>query len=154
MKINAQDKLYVDIASLYGAGRVPFASGTFACILALPFYIFIHSAFLFAIFTVLVTALGFAVCTRAEKALGKKDHKFMVIDDFAGQLITFLFLPFDWRLLWAGFFLFRMLDMLKVFPADWMEKQDGSSGVVGDDLIAGIYANIILRIAAHFILKV
>ena len=154
MKINAEDKLYVNVATLAGAGRVPFASGTFACILALPFYIFIHSPVTFAVFTVLVTALGFAVCTRAEKALGKKDHKYMVIDDFAGMLVTFLFVPFDWRVLWAGFFLFRMFDMLKVFPANWMEKQYGSLGVVGDDLVAGIYANIILRIAAHFILKV
>jgi len=78
----------------------------------------------------------------------------MVIDDFAGQLVTFLFVPFDWRLFWAGFFLFRMLDMLKVFPANWMEKQNGSLGVVGDDIIAGIYANIILLTAAHFIFKV
>jgi len=154
MKINAEDKLYVNIATICGAGRVPFASGTFACILALPFYLLIHSALLFAIFTVLVTALGFAVCTRAEKALGKKDHKFMVIDDFSGMLVTFLFVPFDWRLLWAGFFLFRMFDMLKIFPANWMEKQYGSLGVVGDDLVAGIYANIILRIAAHLIFKV
>ena len=72
MKINAEDKLYVDIASLYGAGRVPFAPGTFACILALPFYIFIHSTLIFAAVTLLSVTLGFAVCTRAEKALGKK----------------------------------------------------------------------------------
>ena len=78
----------------------------------------------------------------------------MVIDDFSGMLVTFLFVPFDWRVLWGGFFLFRMFDMLKVFPANWMEKHHGSLGVVGDDLVAGIYANIVLRIAAHLIFKV
>ena len=122
--------------------------------MALPFYIAVNVPTAFAVFTAFTVWLAFAVCTRAEKALGKKDHKYMVIDDFAGMLVTFLFMPFDWRLLWAGFFLFRMFDMLKVFPADRLEKKDGSLGVVGDDLIAGVYANIILRLAARFIFKI
>ena len=153
MKIKPQDKLYVDIATLMGAGTVPVMPGTFACVLALPFFIFIRSQMIFAVFTLLVTILAFAVCTQAEKALGKKDHKYMVIDDFAGQLITFLFIPFGWKILLGGFFLFRMLDMLKAFPANLMEKKHGALGVVGDDVIAGIYANLVLQVVVHFIFK-
>ena len=153
MKIDLKDKPYVEVATLGGLGRVRLMPGTAACLAALPFYLFLQSGALFFIFTVLSMVLAFAVCTRAENALGKKDHKSMVIDDFCGMLITFLFVPYDFRVMLAGFFLFRMLDMLKVFPANLAEKQPGSIGVVGDDVIAGIYANIILRTAIYFAFK-
>jgi phosphatidylglycerophosphatase A len=63
------------------------------------------------------------------------------------MLVTFLFIPHDPRFIITGFFLFRMFDMLKVPPANILEKYSGGKGIVGDDLIAGLYANVILHLA-------
>jgi phosphatidylglycerophosphatase A len=145
--MNRNDKIYCAIASLFGTGYAPIMPGTAACLVALPFYIFIQNITLFAVVTLVLTIVAFVVSTPAEAAYGTKDPKFIVIDDFAGQLITYLFIPFSWKLVLIGFFLFRMFDMLKIYPANIAEKYPGAAGVVGDDVIAGIYANIILQIA-------
>jgi len=141
------DKNYCRIASMFGVGNSPVMQGTAACVVALPFFILIHNMVLFAIITIAITAVAFIVSGPAEKSYGTKDPKFIVIDDFAGQLITYLFIPFSWKMVLIGFFLFRMFDMLKIFPANVAEKYPGAAGVVGDDVIAGVYANIVLQIA-------
>jgi phosphatidylglycerophosphatase A len=82
----------------------------------------------------------------AEKILKQKDSKRIVIDDFAGMLITYLFIPYDIRFVVCGFFLFRMFDVLKIPPANKIEKCKGALGVVGDDVVAGVYANIVLQL--------
>jgi phosphatidylglycerophosphatase A len=77
--------------------------------------------------------------------LGQKDSKQIVIDELAGILVTFLFVPKVFSFLVVGFFLFRLFDIIKVFPANRLEKKKGSLGIVGDDLIAGVYANLVLQ---------
>lgn len=145
--MNKSDKACCMVASLFGVGYSPIMPGTAGCLVALPFYILIPNAIMFAFVTLILTGVAFVVSTPAEVAFGGKDPKFIVIDDFAGQLVTFLFIPFSWKFVLIGFFLFRMFDMLKVYPANVAEKYPGAVGVVGDDIIAGIYANIILQIA-------
>lgn len=77
---------------------------------------------------------------------GEKDSKKIVIDDFSGMLITMLFIPASLPFIFCGFFLFRALDMVKIPPANIIEKCHGAKGIVGDDIIAGIYANLILHL--------
>jgi phosphatidylglycerophosphatase A len=149
--MNISDKTYCRVASLFGVGRSPIMPGTAGCLVALPFYIFIPNLGFFAFVALSLTTIAFLVSGPAEKAYGSKDPKFIVIDDFAGQLVTFLFIPFSWKLVLIGFFLFRMFDMLKIYPANEAEKYPGAAGVVGDDIIAGIYANIVLQIALRFV---
>ena len=75
----------------------------------------------------------------------------VVIDEFAGQWLTFLFLPVDLMLLLAGFVLFRIFDILKPFPANHTQRISGGLGIMLDDLIAAIYAQAVLRITLFFI---
>jgi phosphatidylglycerophosphatase A len=61
------------------------------------------------------------------------------------MLVSLLFIPTDTRFAIAGFFLFRIFDAIKIPPADEVEKFKGAKGIVGDDLVAGIYANLMLH---------
>ena len=73
----------------------------------------------------------------------------VVIDEIAGQFLTLLWLPVSMRMFVAGFLLFRILDILKPFPARRLEALHGGSGIMADDLLVAVYANLILR-AVHW----
>jgi phosphatidylglycerophosphatase A len=82
---------------------------------------------------------------RAERFYGK-DASRIVVDEFAGYLVAVAFLPHRPLVFIAAFFLFRVLDVLKPFPARRLESVPGGPGVVLDDLVAGLYANVLIRI--------
>ncbi len=142
-----KDKIVLTLATFFGVGYTPFCPGTAACLAAALIFVLIKNAVYFAFFTLASLLVSFLVCGRAEKIFGKKDHKSIVIDDFSGMLITYLFIPYDVRYFISGFFLFRMLDMLKIPPANILERYPGVKGVLGDDLVAGVYANLMLHSA-------
>ena len=81
-----------------------------------------------------------------EKLLNKKDPGCIVIDEVAGMLIALSFMPYDFKIIILGFFFFRILDTFKPYPAGRIQNWHGSAGVIGDDLVAGIYTNILLQI--------
>lgn len=145
------DRLCLLVTSLFGIGYIPLGSGTAASAAALLIFIIIKNPFYFLAITLFSTIISFMLSSRAEVLFGEKDSKKIVIDDFSGMLITFLFIPHDIRYIITGFFLFRMLDMLKIPPADKIEKIKGARGVVGDDVVAGLYANIMLQLVRIFI---
>jgi len=135
------------ISSFLYIGYVPFASGTVASLAALGLYfLFRGDLFLYTALLVLVFVLGFLVCGKAELEFGQKDSKKIVIDEVAGLLFAFWGLTLSPVLIIIGFLLFRFLDIIKPFPANRVEKLDGSVGVMTDDLIAGLYTNIVLQI--------
>ena len=146
------DKIHIVLATLFGVGYFPLCPGTASCVVALGVFLIIKSQFVFFIFTAIVTVIAFVSSTKAEKIFKIKDCKLIVIDDFLGMLITFLFIPKRIEFIVTGFFLFRMLDMLKIPPADEMEKFPGAKGIVGDDIVAGVYANLMLQ-AGKLLLK-
>ncbi len=88
-----------------------------------------------------VSAVGIWAATRTEKVLGEKDPRPVIIDEIAGQLMTFLLVPFasSWLAVVAGFFLFRVFDILKPYPANRLESLKSGAGIVADDLVAGAY---------------
>lgn len=139
------DRLCMLVASLFGAGYVPLGSGTAASVAALFIFILVKNQIIFLTITIFSTIISFMLSSQAEILFGEKDSKKIVIDDFSGMLITYLFIPHDIRYIITGFFLFRMLDMIKIPPADKIEKFKGAIGVVGDDVVAGLYANIMLQ---------
>jgi phosphatidylglycerophosphatase A len=94
--------------------------------------------------------LGFLTAGQAEKLFCAKDPKFVVIDEVCGMCISLLWVPFSIETAIAAFFLFRLLDTLKPFPAARLEDRHGSLGIMGDDIVAGVYANGILQIALRF----
>lgn len=86
----------------------------------------------------------------AEKILKKKDAAEIVIDEIAGLMVTFIGLPFTLKTVIAGFIIFRTFDILKPFPIRLLEKKiAGGPGVVLDDVLAGLYANLIIRLAIY-----
>jgi phosphatidylglycerophosphatase A len=96
--------------------------------------------------------LGIWVSGEVEKNEGK-DPQVVVIDEFVGQWIALLFLP---RILWifiSGFVIFRILDIIKPFPAADLEEIEGGRGILLDDVIAGIYTNFALHLILLFISK-
>lgn len=104
-----------------------------------------------AALAVLFTGVGIVVSTEAEKIFGKKDAPTIAIDEVAGQLITYLFVPYSLIHLIAGFVLFRLFDILKIFPARWAQDNlPRGWGVVGDDVVAGVQAGVLLYLLSHF----
>ncbi len=92
---------------------------------------------------------GFLTAGRMEKIVAEKDPPCIVIDEVAGALIAFFMLPLSWPVFWSTFFVFRAFDMFKIYPANIFEKRNGACGVMMDDIIAGIYTNIIMQIAVR-----
>jgi len=100
----------------------------------------------YVLLTIAVIAIGFLVCGRAEKAMAKNDPRFVVIDEVSGMLLSLVFIPYDIKLVVLAFILFRVLDTLKPYPAGRLERLKGSVGIMSDDLIAGLYTNLILQV--------
>jgi len=131
----------------------PFAPATFGSFAVLPFLLWILGWPLWGQLVLLagITWVGVLVSTRAERYYGH-DAKAIVIDEVAGMLVTFLGIGLapDWTtrgaVLLTGFLLFRILDVVKPFPAGRAQDLPGGRGVVADDLMAGIYANLLLRV--------
>jgi phosphatidylglycerophosphatase A len=90
--------------------------------------------------TIAVTAVGLWASGRVERLVGRKDPGVIVIDEVAGMMVSVLFLPRTWPVLLAAFFLFRLFDVWKPFPARQSQVIPGAVGVMIDDLIAGVYA--------------
>ena len=152
-KLLLRDKICLAITTLFGVGYLPFASGTWACIVAVPIFLFVKNKIYFLIFTIVALILSYSFSSHAERLFGQKDCKKIVIDDFSGMLVSFLFIPYDFKFLIIGFFLFRALDCVKIPPADMLEKYKGAKGIVGDDVVAGLYTNLILH-AVRLALKI
>ncbi len=149
------NKIVIAIASGLGAGYSPVAPGTagsvvgviIAFLLAALSGLGSFSGTTYALLTVFIFFVGVWAAGRAEVIYGQKDCGRIVIDEIAGMLVTLYLIPFDWRWLIAGFFLFRLFDITKPFPARTIDRRMGGGwGVMLDDIAAGIYANIALRI--------
>jgi len=134
-------------------GHAPFASGTFGSLVGLPF-VFLLSKLNWPLATVLTAALILGsvwVAHLAELQLKAKDPGCIVIDEIAGMCVTMLFIPLTVGTALAGFFLFRLFDVFKPPPVRQMEKYlKGGWGVVMDDVVAGVMANIVLRLGLQF----
>ncbi len=97
--------------------------------------------------TAFVTLAAIWCAGTAEKILGTNDPPQVVIDEVAGQLITLAALPAHWTYMLGGFLLFRLLDIIKPWPANTINRDmHGGTGIVLDDVVAGIYANVILQL--------
>ena len=81
---------------------------------------------------------------------GVKDPQFVVIDEVAGQLIALIGVPFGWKTFLAGFILFRGFDILKPPPVRQLEALPEGTGIVVDDVAAGLYACAVMHLLLHF----
>lgn len=130
-------------------GRIPFASGTFGSLVGLPIvYLLSRTDWAVAlILTAILVLFSVWIASLAERQLNAKDPGCIVIDEIAGMCVTMLAIPLTLTTCLAGFFFFRIFDVIKPPPARLMESRlPGGWGVVMDDVVAGIMANVVLRI--------
>lgn len=143
------------IVTFFGAGYFPFIPGTFGSLAALSLFFLLNPKPLIAAsFLAVFLLLGFYFSGKAEKLFNSNDPKQIVIDEVAGMFLTLLFVPLDFKLLVIAFLLFRVLDTVKPFPADKLQNLKGSAGIMLDDVVAGLYANIILQFLSRVLLKI
>ena len=99
---------------------------------------------------VAVTLIGIPAATQVARGAGKKDPQFVVIDEVAGQLVALLAVPLAWKSFLAGFILFRIFDIFKPPPVRQLEALPEGSGIVLDDVAAGLYALGVVHLFLHF----
>jgi phosphatidylglycerophosphatase A len=146
------NRLSLAIASALHIGFIPGAPGTYASIATtLVYFLVFHlshrilpSLHLSAV--CLITLLGVLTASNVSRSSGIEDPSFVVIDEVAGQLLTFLFLPVSSFNLIAGTFAFRLFDIWKPYPIRKLEPLGQGVGIMADDLLAGIYANLVLQL--------
>ncbi|MBN2831454.1 MAG: phosphatidylglycerophosphatase A [Candidatus Omnitrophica bacterium] len=140
------------LSTFFYIGYLPLIPGTFGSLAGLFLFVLMQgNALQHILLTLLITAIGFLVCSPAEKIMQKKDPPCIVIDEVSGMLFSLLFLPYDIKIIAVAFIIFRTLDTLKPYPAGRLEKFGGGKGIMADDLIAGVYTNIVLQIAIRLI---
>lgn len=139
------------IATLGFIGYIPIAPGTFgSAVAALFFILFKPSISSNIIFLLLIIPLGIIASKEAEIVLGEKDSRHIVIDEVGGYALSVLLLPDNLTTYIVAFFIFRFFDVLKPPPIRYLERSiPGGTGIMLDDLIAGIYTNITIQLWNH-----
>ena len=129
----------------FGSGYAPIAPGTAGSLLALIIYfLFPLNSFYWLTISIMLFFAGVWAGFKIEKDKGE-DPGLVVIDEMVGQWLTVLFLPPTLVTLLTGFILFRLFDIFKPYPVNKSQKLKGGWGIMIDDVLAGIYATIILH---------
>jgi phosphatidylglycerophosphatase A len=144
------------IATWGGSGFVPFAPGSWASLSALPLawlLVLAGGPWLLAAAALAVFLVGIWASERYMAAVGIHDPTAIVIDEIAGQWLTLCLAPLDPFAYAAGFFLFRVFDVLKPWPVSWLDRRVGGGlGVMIDDVAAALYAGGVLLILDRWLL--
>jgi phosphatidylglycerophosphatase A len=145
------------VATFFGVGRLHPGPGTWASAAAVVLWWTLSRGIpvvwqpvaggLLVLFAV---GIGIPAATRVSRGSGSKDPQFVVIDEVAGQLIALIAAPITWKCLLAGFILFRGFDIVKPPPLRSLERLPEGSGIVLDDVGAGLYALICMHALLHF----
>jgi phosphatidylglycerophosphatase A len=141
-------RLLLLLAAGFGAGFSPWAPGTVGTLTAIPVYLlFVRIPFpLHELTATAFLFLAVAVAGRAQAFWGKKDDRRIVIDEMAGYLVAMLWIEPTLLSVTLGFLLFRLFDITKPWPIRRLEELPGGFGVVLDDILAGVYANLFCRL--------
>lgn len=142
-----KDFLVKAAATGLGVGYIPLMPGTFGTLLGVGICILLNMGGIY-VYIAGVVVIGIAsikVSGDADALFGEHDSKKIVIDEIVGYLVAMLLIPAEVEYLAAGFIVFRIFDILKPYPAGMVDKKVGGGiGVVLDDVIAGVYTNIVL----------
>lgn len=137
------------IATFFNIGKIKFAPGTWGTLATVPFVYAVAqtNGLIYMIVCLLLLPLAILAAEFHERKLGTHDSSEIVIDEVLGFFIAMTWVPITWQSMLIGFFLFRVLDILKPFPIGYIDKKvHGGLGVIADDLVAGILVNIILQV--------
>ncbi|MEX0729718.1 MAG: phosphatidylglycerophosphatase A [Aquisalimonadaceae bacterium] len=139
----------------FGSGLFPRAPGTCGTLAAIPLYLLCSGlpVWLYLAVTLLVSVTGVWICDRAARDFGVHDHPAIVWDEIAGYLVTMIAAPAGWPWVIAGFVLFRFFDVLKPWPISVLDRRVGGGfGIMVDDLLAGVFAAVVLQLLAILVL--
>jgi len=152
-KSSKSGKIALVLSSWFGVGLLPGAPGTAAAAVALPIALGLKWLGLWGECTVLavLVCIAYWSCNRAWRIVLEDDPQWIVIDEVIGLLLALLGLGAGAQELVVGFILFRLFDILKPFPIGWMERLPGAKGILMDDLLAGLFANLCLRALRLFL---
>jgi len=154
VKPNLSDPWHM-LAFGFGSGCAPVAPGTFGTLVGVLIYLPLAALPLanYIAITIVVSVFGIWLCQRVSDDLGVHDHGGIVWDEIAGFMVTMIALPVTWQWVLAGFVLFRLFDIWKPWPIGWVDKKvSGGLGIMLDDIIAGIFASVILQITYRFVI--
>jgi phosphatidylglycerophosphatase A len=145
------------VATFFSAGRMKPGPGTWGSLATLVVWAivshFLPSSWVLPAniaLALLVIAIGIPAATLVARASRKKDPQFVVIDEAAGQLITLIGAPLVWKSFLAGFILFRAFDIVKPPPVRQLERLPEGTGIVVDDVAAGLYGLAVMQLLLHF----
>ena len=145
------------IGTFFGIGRLRPGPGSWASATTVLLWAALASVLPLAARTplaialaVLVTLIGIPAATQVSRGAGRKDPQFVVIDEVAGQLAALIAVPLAWKSFLAGFILFRVFDILKPPPVRQLEALPEGTGIVLDDVAAGLYALGFMHLFLHF----
>jgi len=150
------DYLALSIATC-GVGYLPLAPGTWGSLVGVGIFLLLTRVIagnalvaMVLVFIIVVTAVGTWAATRTEELSGRKDPGKIVVDEVAGQFIALfpltLFSSWSTVAVIVSFILFRFFDIVKPYPANRLQELNGGAGVMFDDLVAGVYAAVIVSI--------
>lgn len=152
-RLTGWNRVLVLVGSMGPLGHLP-ASGTATVgVVGLPLFWFMHdwpwTAYVTAVLA--FTGAAFFVHTAGDRILGQTDSRRLVWDELAGFMFAVAFVPFTWQLAAVALVLERAMDIFKIPPANWIEKRcPGGWGVVGDDIVAGLYTCGIIHLLIRF----
>jgi phosphatidylglycerophosphatase A len=147
------------VATFFGIGHLQPGSGTWASAVTILVWWAVARAMnpdwrlcAAIVISLAVTLAGIPPSSVVARESGRKDPGFVVIDEVAGQMIALIGAPLNWKYLLAGFILFRSFDIVKPFPLRRLEKLPAGTGIMMDDVGAGLYALVLLQ-AWHFMAR-
>jgi phosphatidylglycerophosphatase A len=148
------------IATFFGVGHLQPGSGTWASAITVALWwegarmITSHWLAPAAVLVALaVTLIGIPASTVVARESGRHDPRFVVIDEVAGQIIALVAVPLNWKYLLASFILFRSFDIVKPFPLRRLERLPAGTGIMMDDVAAGLYALVLLHAWRYFMAR-
>jgi phosphatidylglycerophosphatase A len=147
--------LALALASAFGAGYLPIAPGTWGSAVGLVlWFVLPASPLVQSTVIILLFLVGSWSGSVAEQHFGRTDPGQVVIDEVMGMLITLLLNPVGWKAAIVAFLFFRVADVVKPYPANRLERLPGGVGIMADDAMAAVYANLALRVVvtlAHWV---
>ncbi len=148
MKTDTLFSLFLkNIATLGFIGYLPFAPGTFGTLAGVVVMVLLKPPIpLHIALSIFSIAIGILSSNQAEKLFRQNDPSYIVIDEFAGYIVSLLFLPLNWGYMLSAFILFRFFDIIKPPPIKRIEYSlKGGLGIVADDIGAAVYTNLVLQ---------
>lgn len=142
-----KESLFNTVVSIFYIGYLPKGGGSVAALSAILLYLAIYKNIpIYLTALILIIGIGTVLADFSEKIFKTKDPTEFVIDDFAGMLVALTFVPSKPLFIIAGFLFFRFCDIVKIFPIKRIEALKGGWGIMLDDIVAGLYANLFVQV--------